>query len=79
MVDKYYAICYDVLRNKQGDDTMITKTKQDWSIGNSVRVGFLTLKVVAIVGHEYILESAKGIKYSFTPYNGLVRISERID
>jgi hypothetical protein len=53
---------------------MITKTKQDWSVGNSVKVGFLTLKVTAIIGNEYRLVSVKGLEYSFTPYTGLIKL-----
>jgi len=53
---------------------MITKTTQNWAIGNNVKVGFLTLKVTGIVGNEYRLVSTKGIEYSFTPYTGLIRL-----
>ena len=54
------------------------KQKQDWSNGNMVRVGFLTLTVVekvATVGDYkpdfYILQSPKKL-YQFTPHHGLV-------
>lgn len=57
-------------------------TRQNWSIGQTVKVGFLTLRVIAInptpgdyKPDEYILESAKGVRYSFVPHNGLCRIS----
>ncbi len=60
---------------------MITKTRQQWWIGATVKVGFLTLKVVNAHKNDdrylpdtYVLESSKGIRYEFTPYNGLSRI-----
>ena len=58
------------------------KAKQDWSIGNMVKVGFLTLKVTGrkqISGVDqlgYTLESVDGLKkYDFAPHNGLSRLS----
>lgn len=54
---------------------MITKTTQDWSIGNTVKVGFLMLKIVGMRGAAYKLESTKGQAYEFTPYTGLVKVS----
>lgn len=53
---------------------MITKTKQNWNIGEIVKVGFLSLKVTAVKGNEYYLVSSKGIEYVFTPYTGLNRV-----
>jgi hypothetical protein len=60
---------------------MITKTKQNWEIGNIVKVGFLTLRVVSVKAIKdgmpdiYTLENLNGTKrYEFTPYNGLERI-----
>ena len=60
---------------------MITKSKQDWSVGAMVKVGFLTLRVVAAQATPgdyrpdcYMLESAKGVRYSFTPHFGLERL-----
>lgn len=53
---------------------MITKTKQDWSVGNTVKVGFLSLRVTAIKNNEYFLVSTKGVEYSFTPYTGLIKL-----
>lgn len=50
---------------------------QDWSIGNMVKVGFLTLKVVGMkavydgLPDIYELESTSGKKYEFIPHNGL--------
>lgn len=60
---------------------MITKSAQDWSVGAMVKVGFLSLRVVAAEAtpgdyrpDRYILESAKGVRYSFTPHYGLERL-----
>lgn len=62
------------------------KPKQDWTIGNVVKVGFLTLKVI---GHiptpgnfkpdEYALEFlTQPVKYyTFTPHNGIFRVPNR--
>ena len=59
----------------------ITKTRQDWTPGNTVRVGFLTLKVIDVkavydgLPDIYTLESLDGRKrYEFIPHNGLNRI-----
>jgi len=59
---------------------MITKSKQDWNIGQTVKVGFLSLRVVAVEPTPgdyrpdiYHLENAKGVKYTFTPHFGLER------
>lgn len=62
---------------------MITKSKQVWEVGHSVKVGFLTLRVTAKIPtpgdfapDEYHLESADGSRlYSFVPHNGLVRLN----
>jgi len=60
---------------------MITKTKQDWSVGKTVKVGFLTLEVVKAkatpgdyLPDAYLLKSAKGDHYEFVPHNGLNRV-----
>lgn len=58
---------------------MITRTKQDWTPGASVKVGFLTLEVVECIPtpgdhrpDDYRLWSPKsGKKYTFTPHHGL--------
>ena len=57
---------------------MIRNTKQTWSIGQTVKVGFLTLRVVGARAVKdylpdiYTLESLDGSKrYEFTPYHGL--------
>ena len=61
---------------------MIRKSAQDWSVGATVKVGFLTLRVVgseATPGDyrpdRYTLESANGTRYTFTPHWGLERVS----
>lgn len=61
---------------------MIKNTKQDWSVGSVVKVGFLQLKVVGAIPtpgdflpDEYILRNLSGSKhYSFIPHNGLVAL-----
>lgn len=53
---------------------MIIKTKQDWTIGQTVKVGFLSLQVVSVKGNEYTLKSTKNVYYSFTPYTGIVKL-----
>lgn len=60
---------------------MITKSKQDWSVGSVVKVGFMTLTVVSITAtpgdykpDSYQLVSSKGIKYEFVPHNGLTKV-----
>ena len=59
----------------------ITNTKQDWSTGSIVKVGFLKLRVVGVeavidgMPDIYTLESLDGRKrYEFIPHNGLARI-----
>ncbi len=59
---------------------MITKSKQDWSNGSIVKVGFLTLRVLSVkavydgLPDIYSLESLDGSKhYEFIPHNGLTR------
>lgn len=62
---------------------MINRTKQDWSIGNTVKVGFLSLVVKAAVAtpgdfapDAYILANQQGTQlYKFVPHNGLEKIS----
>jgi hypothetical protein len=60
---------------------MIYKSsKQDWSIGSWVKVGFLKLKVLEVkavydgMPDIYTLESSTGKKYEFIPHNGLFKI-----
>lgn len=61
---------------------MISNSKQKWIVGNTVQVGFLTLKVTgckAVVDglpDIYYLESIDGSKhYEFIPHNGLRKLS----
>ncbi len=58
----------------------ITRTKQDWSVGAEVKVGFLKLRVLGVEAIKdglpdiYTLESLDGTKqYEFIPHNGLSR------
>ena len=59
---------------------MISNSKQDWTAGQTVKVGFMSLTVVRAIPtpgdykpDAYILES-KGRYYRFVPHNGLERI-----
>lgn len=62
---------------------MITKTKQNWTVGNTVKVGFLSLIVKAAIAtpgdyapDAYILNNQAGTQlYKFVPHNGLEKIS----
>ena len=61
----------------------ISKTKQNWEVGQQVKVGFLSLRVTGLIptpgDHKpdvYMLESAKGKRYTFTPYHGLEALQE---
>jgi hypothetical protein len=61
---------------------MITNTRQNWTVGQVVRVGFLSLRVLSVRSERdylpdiYTLESMNGQrKYEFIPHNGLTRIS----
>jgi hypothetical protein len=54
--------------------------KQSWEIGSTVKVGFLSLRVLAKVAtpgnwlpDQYALTNDKGAWYRFVPHNGLTR------
>lgn len=60
---------------------MIKNSAQKWEIGETVKVGFLSLKVIEkiptpgdFLPDKYILENNKSQKYEFIPHNGLTRI-----
>jgi len=60
---------------------MIESRKQNWSIGNVVKIGFMQLRVTGMRAVKdylpdiYSLESLDGTKhYEFIPHNGLYRI-----
>ncbi len=61
---------------------MILNTHQNWSPGSIVRVGFLRLRVIAIIPTPgdyrpdvYALESLDGRAfYRFTPHHGITRV-----
>jgi len=59
------------------------KTSNVLTSGNQVKIGFMTLTVVGMADHReyyrpnaWILESAKGVRYQFTPYYGLERLND---
>lgn len=61
--------------------------KQSWNLGESVKVGFLTLVVLAkeknsdrYQPNAYLLRSITGDKfYQFVPHNGLTRLQSEAD
>lgn len=61
---------------------MIRNSKQQWEVGSTVKVGFVTLTVKAKVAtpgdylpDAYILVNASGTQlYRFVPHNGLEKI-----
>jgi len=61
---------------------MITKTRQNWTAGQTVKVGFLSLVVKAAIAtpgdylpDAYILANLAGTQlYHFIPHNGLEKI-----
>lgn len=69
---------------KQGNEEKpmaIRNSDQDWSIGKTVKVGFLSLKVTKLIPtpgdykpDAYELVAASGARYEFVPHNGLHRI-----
>jgi hypothetical protein len=61
---------------------MIRNSRQSWEPGRTVKVGFLSLIVVAKVAtpgnwlpDQYALRSAAGAFYRFIPHNGLTKCS----
>lgn len=57
---------------------MITNSKQKWSVGQTVNIGFmkgLTVKAALATG-EYLVSNAASTKlYSFTPHDGIRAVS----
>lgn len=60
---------------------MINDSKQDWSIGNTVQVGFLKLKITSISSIKdglpdiyYLIDERNGREYEFIPHYGLTRV-----
>lgn len=62
---------------------MITKTKQNWTVGATVKVGFMTLRVMLMAPtpgdsapDAYLLANMAGTQlYKFVPHNGLEKIT----
>jgi len=64
---------------------MITKSKQSWEVGETVKVGFLTLRIISkeptpgdYMPDAYILcglGNQSSRKYRFVPHNGLERLA----
>jgi hypothetical protein len=61
--------------------------RQDWNVGEVVRVGFLRLRVLAKIAtpgnylpDQYALTNADGSRfYRFIPHNGLARMDSLAD
>lgn len=59
---------------------MITNSKQNWTPGQTVKVGFLSLQVIACVptpgdfAPDAYLLASKNAFYSFVPHNGLTKL-----
>lgn len=62
---------------------MITKSTQTWEVGETVKVGFLSLRITAkeptpgdFMPDAYLLTDKTGTKkYRFVPHNGLERVA----
>ncbi len=61
----------------------IKRTRQNWSPGNTVKIGFLELEVISFhptpkdyKPDEYRLKDKAGRIYSFVPHYGLKRITD---
>lgn len=62
---------------------MIKRTQQNWNIGSTVKVGFLSLTVKAAIAtpddfkpDAYILSNAAGTQlYKFVPHHGVEKVS----
>lgn len=60
---------------------MVRNSKQNWEVGSTVKVGFLSLTITKKIPtpkdglpDAYELVSAKGARYEFVPHNGLTRL-----
>lgn len=66
-----------------GEANVITKSKQIWEVGETVKVGFLVLRITAkeptpgdYMPDAYLLTDKTGQKnYRFVPHNGLERLN----
>jgi hypothetical protein len=84
-----FVLAYDYLSitgNELGETTMITRSKQNWNVGQTVKVGFLSLVVTGIeltpgdyMPDAYLLmgtaKNGAVREYRFVPHNGLERIN----
>jgi hypothetical protein len=64
---------------------MIQNSKQIWTIGETVKVGFMTLKVINakqtpgdFKPDAYLLTNGKNY-YAFVPHNGLTKLLTRVE
>jgi hypothetical protein len=71
------------VEGEPGEKIMISRTKQDWTVGSTVKVGFLSLIVKAAIAtagdylpDAYILINKAGTQlYKFVPHNGVEKIT----
>lgn len=61
----------------------IKHSKQNWEAGSLVKVGFMSLVVLAVVPSpgdhrpdQYLLRNAKGDHYAFVPHFGCHKLTE---
>jgi hypothetical protein len=61
---------------------MIKDSTQKWEVGETVKVGFMTLRVTGLrsivdgLPDIYSLENLKGDRqYEFTPHHGIVKVN----
>jgi hypothetical protein len=72
-----------LLDTSTSEMNMISNTRQNWIVGRNVQVGFMTLKVRAILSmpnddlpEAYILSNMSGLQlYKFVPHNGCQKIT----
>lgn len=65
----------------------IQNSKQNWNVGDTVKVGFMKgLKVLRLIPtpgdyapDEYLLQNQSGSLYSFVPHKGLTKVEAWMD
>jgi hypothetical protein len=82
ILDKPLPARYSVRTVNQPETEMVRNSKQVWEVGETVKVGFLTLRITAkeatpgdYLPDAYLLTDKTGSKvYRFVPHNGLERV-----
>jgi hypothetical protein len=83
ILDKPFQRDIVYTHKRKREPKMIRNSKQVWEVGETVKVGFLTLRVTAkeatpgdYLPDAYMLTDRTGTKvYRFVPHNGLERVS----